>query len=224
MIRLEQVSVERGGRAVLAEIDLQIAERRVGLIGANGSGKSTLLRLLNGLQRPSAGHVVVDGLDSVADLAKLRRRVGFVFQNPDNQIVLPSVGEDLAFGLRPLRLAKAEAAARVAAALADFGLEGFENRPIHTLSGGEKQLVALLGVTIMAPELILFDEPTTLLDLRNTKRFMAKARAASQRMVLATHDLTLLADFDRVIALEQGRVLADGAPADVIAAYERSCL
>jgi biotin transport system ATP-binding protein len=223
MIALSGVSVVRGGCTVLADLNLELTERRVGVIGANGSGKSTFVRLLNGLVLPTAGTVRVDGIDTKADAKAVRRKVGFVFQNPDSQIVYPTVGEDLAFGLKHRGLGKVEIAERIAAALARHGLEGFEQRLIHELSGGERQLVALAGVMVMRPEVLVLDEPTTLLDLRNTRRIMAAVEASESQVIMVTHDLGLLAPFDRVLVFHEGRLRADAAPAAAIAAYLDLC-
>ncbi|MBO0903566.1 energy-coupling factor ABC transporter ATP-binding protein [Jiella sonneratiae] len=221
MISIEGVRLERGGRTVLSGLDLTLAERRIGVVGANGSGKSSFARLVNGLLLPSAGRVTVDGLDTRREAKAVRRKVGFLFQNPDNQIVYPTVGEDLAFGLKGRGLAKPEIAERVAATLNRFGLEGFGDRLVHELSGGERQLVALAGVMILEPEWLVLDEPTTLLDRRNARAIMAAVAAMPQNVLLVTHDLTLLADFDRVLVFEAGRLATDAAPAAAIDAYLR---
>lgn len=218
-IVLENVSVDLAGRRVLADVSATLGERRIGVIGANGSGKSTLARLLNGLVLPSAGRVVVDGLDTRGDVKAVRRKVGFVFQNPDNQIVYPIVAEDVAFGLKRLGLSKAETAARVSGTLARFGLSHLAQASAHLLSGGEKQLLALAGVLAGDPDILVLDEPTTLLDLRNTRRIAAILAGLPQRIVLVTHDLDLLASFDRVLVVDEGRLVADGSPAEAIAAY-----
>lgn len=220
-IVVADVAHEFGARRVLDGIDLVLRERRIGLVGANGSGKSTLARLLNGLVLPTRGRVLVDGLDTRAQTKAVRRRVGFVFQNPDNQIVYPIVEEDLAFGLARLRLSKEETCARIEAALARFGLAELREASAHTLSGGEKQLLALAGVLAAEPEILVLDEPTTLLDLRNARRIAAILEGLPQRVVLATHDLALLERFDRVIVLDEGRVVADDAPGSALAAYVR---
>ncbi len=218
---LQSVDVELDGRVVLGELTVDVAERRVGVIGANGSGKSTFLRLLNGLQRATRGRVAVDGVDVAEDPKAARRKVGFLFQNPEHQIVYPTVAEDLAFGLKNQRLGRSETAERVAAGLARFGLESFAERSVHRLSGGEKQMIALIGVLVMRPEAILMDEPTTLLDRRNKRRIMAAIAAVEEQIVLASHDLDLLAGFDRVLLFDEGRLVFDGAPDAAIDAYLR---
>lgn len=221
MIAVEGVSLERGGREVLSGIDLQLSERRIGVVGANGSGKSSFARLLNGLLLPSEGRVSVGGLDTRRQAKEVRRKVGFLFQNPDNQVVYPTVGEDLAFGLKGRGLDKAEIADRVATTLARFGLAGFGDRLVHELSGGERQMVALAGVMILEPEWLVLDEPTTLLDRKNARTIMATVEALPQKVVLVTHDLTLLQGFDRVLVFDDGRIVEDAAPREAIAAYLR---
>lgn len=223
MITLSGVGVSRSGRPVLSDLDLVLAERRIGVIGANGSGKSTFARLLNGLQLPTTGRVDVSGLDTAKDTKAVRRKVGFVFQNPDSQIVYPSVGEDLAFGLKGRGLSKPEIAARITAVLERQGLVGSESRLIHELSGGERQLVALSGVMVMQPDVLVLDEPTTLLDLRNTRRIARAIEAFAGQVVMVTHDLGLLAGFDRVLVFEAGRLFADAPPAEAVARYLDLC-
>ncbi|WP_298959988.1 ABC transporter ATP-binding protein [uncultured Methylobacterium sp.] len=218
-ILLEAVSASRAGRPVLHGLSAEIPQRRVGIVGPNGSGKSSLARLLNGLLLPDSGRVRVCGLDTRTQTREVRRRVGFVFQNPDDQIVFPVVAEDLAFGPRNLGLPKAEAARRAAAVLDRFGLAHLAERPSHGLSGGEKQLVALCAVLVMEPDLVVFDEPTTLLDLRQRNRVRAAIAGLAQAAVVVTHDLDLIADFDRVLVVDEGRIVADDAPAPALRWY-----
>jgi biotin transport system ATP-binding protein len=222
MIQLQRVSHRFGQRRVLADVDLTLTERRVAVVGSNGSGKSTFARLLNGLVVPSEGRVRVDGLETRTQARAVRRKVGFVFQNPDNQIVLPLVEEDVDFGLRQLGLDKAQRALKVTEVLQRYGLEPFRHHPAHLLSGGHKQLLAISSVLVMEPEYVVFDEPTTLLDLRNKRRVTEVIRALPQRVVLVTHDLELVRDFDRVLVFDEGRVVMDGAPAEALDAYVRA--
>lgn len=219
MIRLRSVSHRYGERWVLRDVDLELAERRVGVVGANGSGKSTLARLLNGLVVPTGGRVLVDGLDTRKDGPAIRRRVGFVFTDPDAQIVMPTVVEDVAFSLRRSGLSKAEVRSRAMAALERFGLAGHADHPAHLLSGGQKQLLAFTAVLVTDPDVLVCDEPTTLLDARNAARVTALLAALPQQVVLVTHHLEQLDGFDRVVVVDEGRVVADGAPAEALAAY-----
>ncbi|MEV6069005.1 ABC transporter ATP-binding protein [Nocardia sp. NPDC052001] len=223
MIELDAVSHSFGDREVLARLDLTLTERRIAVIGSNGSGKSTFARLLNGLQVPSRGQVRVDGLDTRKQGRAVRRRVGFVFQDPDVQIVMPTVAEDLAFGLKHHGLAKADIAERVSEVLAEYGLTEFRDHPAHLLSGGQKQLLAIAAVLSIRPEHVIFDEPTTLLDLRNKRRITRLLRELPQRIVVISHDLDLLTDFDRVLVFDAGRLLADGPPAETIPFYLNHC-
>ncbi len=218
-IRVEGVSYRIGDRLVLDDVELHLTERRVGVIGLNGSGKSTLARLLNGLVRPSQGRVLVDGLDTTRQAGAVRRRVGFVFTDPDAQIVMPTAGEDVAFSLRRKGLSRDEVRRQVDATLTRFGLDGLADSPAHLLSGGEKQLLALASVLVTRPRLLVCDEPTTLLDLRNARRVHALIAALEPAVVLVTHQLDQLLDFDRVIVMHEGRVAADDSPAAAIAAY-----
>ncbi len=222
MIELDDVHHAFADRTVLSGLSLRLDERRIGVIGANGSGKSTFARLLNGLILPCRGRVTVGGMDTRHDGRAIRRRVGFVFQNPDNQIVMPTVAEDLAFGLKNIGLPAAEVARRTEDVLTRHGLWEARDLPAHALSGGQKQLLAIAGVLAMAPDCIVFDEPTTLLDLRNARQIGAAIAALDQRVIVVSHDLDLIADFDRVLMFDAGRVVADGRPQDVIATYRQA--
>ncbi|WP_417833300.1 energy-coupling factor ABC transporter ATP-binding protein [Thalassospira xiamenensis] len=219
MITLENVTVEFDQRRVLDDISLSLCEKRIGIVGANGSGKSTFVRLLNGLQVASSGTVRVDDFDAAKDGRKLRRHVGFVFQNPDNQIVYPVVEEDIAFGLKALKLPKDEIDRRIDEVLARYDLSDFKTHPSHLLSGGQKQLLAISGVLVMAPRYIIFDEPTTLLDLRNRNRVERAIAELDQTVITVSHDLDLIANYDRVLVFENGRIACDDVPAIAIARY-----
>ena len=224
MISFSSVNVAFDGRAVLENLSLELREQRVGIIGWNGSGKSTFSRLVNGLQSPTSGSVTVGGLDTTKDGSKVRRKVGFVFQNPDNQIVYPIVEEDIAFGLKGLKLPKEEREERIKQIFDEYKLTHLRERLTHTLSGGEKQMVALMGVLVMRPDIIVLDEPTTLLDLRNKAKLMETVSKLPQQILMVTHDLDLLEGFDRVLMFHDGRLYQDGSPADVIKAYREISL
>jgi biotin transport system ATP-binding protein len=218
-IELRGVGHRYGDRVVLEGIDLTLTERRVGVVGANGSGKSTFARLLNGLVVPTAGRVLVDGLDTATEVRAVRRRVGFVFQDPDAQIVHPTVAEDVGYGLENQGVPAEERAARVAEVLERYGLAGHADHPAHLLSGGQKQLLAIAGVLVMRPARIVFDEPTTLLDLVNARRIGELVDGLEQQVVVVTHQLDLLDGFDRVLVVDGGRVVADDDPRTAVAAY-----
>ncbi|MEQ9446429.1 MAG: ABC transporter ATP-binding protein [Rhodospirillaceae bacterium] len=221
-IRLDAVTVRFQERMILENLSLSLSEKRIGLIGDNGSGKSTFARLLNGLILPDQGTVTVAGLDTKKDGAKVRSRVGFLFQNPDNQIVMPTVAEDLALGLKPLKLQAAAQQEKVEDALGRFGISHLADRSAHLLSGGEKQLVALAGVMICNPDVLICDEPTTLLDRRNASSVLEKINALECQVIFVTHHLEHLENFDRVLWIERGHIQEDGVPQDVIKAYGAS--
>jgi biotin transport system ATP-binding protein len=222
-IRLEQVTVSvpthDGERRILHETSLELTEHRVALVGPNGSGKSTIARLLNGLVRASTGRVVVEGLDVAREGRDVRRRVGFVFTDPTAQLVMPTAREDVALSLRRTHPDKAERLAAADRVLADFGLAGFGDRSVHGLSGGEGQLLALAGVLATGPSVLVADEPTTLLDLGNSRRVADLLLGLEQQVVVVTHDLDLAARCNRVLLVRDGRVERDGDPLAVLDHY-----
>ena len=222
MIHVKNVSHSFADRLVLDDLTLSLSERRVGIIGANGSGKSTFARLLNGLLLPDSGVVTVDGLDTRKDAKKVRQKVGFVFQHPDNQIVMPLVEEDIAFGMKNRKFDKATIEQKTQEILARYDLTQARQQAAQFLSGGQKQLLAISGVLVIEPEYIVFDEPTTLLDLRNKLRVARAIAELDQTAIVVTHDLDLIAEFDRVIAFADGKLLADDAPAVAIKKYREA--
>ena len=219
-IKFSSVSVAFDDTVVLEDINLTLTEQRIGIIGQNGGGKSTLTRLINGLGEPSEGTVTMDQMDVAKQGKKVREKVGFVFSDAENQIVMPNVRDDVAFSLRRFKLPKHERLARVDATLERFGLAEFAERSPHTLSGGQKQLLALAAVMVIDPILIIADEPTTLLDLRNRDRIRREFARLEQQLLVVTHDLEFLRDFDRVICIDDHHIAADGRPAEVIDFYQ----
>ena len=208
-----------GPLTALRDVDVRLGERRIGVIGANGSGKSTFARLVNGLVVPTTGRVRVDGLDTRKDGRAVRRRVGFCFTDPDAQIVMPTVAEDVAFSLRRRGLSRSETAARVDEVLAAYDLLDHRDHPAHLLSGGQKQLLALASVLVTEPEIIVMDEPATLLDLANTERVRRVVEALPQQVLLVTHHLDLVESYDRVLVFDRARLVFDGPPAAAVAHY-----
>jgi biotin transport system ATP-binding protein len=208
-------------RTVLDEVDVRLTEQRIGVVGANGSGKSTFARTLNGLVLPTTGRVTVDGLDTRTDGRAVRRKVGFCFTDPDAQIVMPTVAEDVAFGLRRRGFSKATARAKVEAALTAYGLADHADHPAHLLSGGQKQLLALASVLVTEPDVLVMDEPTTLLDLRNALLISEVVADLPQQVVLVTHHLDLVDGFDRVLVFDGGRLVCDDIPASAVAYYRK---
>ncbi|MFY2844076.1 energy-coupling factor ABC transporter ATP-binding protein [Achromobacter ruhlandii] len=223
LIEFDQAIVSTPQAEVLRGVSVALAGRRVGVVGPNGAGKSTLARLVNGLVLPTSGCVRVGGMDTRHELKAVRRQVGFVFQNPENQIVFPIVREDLAFGLKHLEPDRVQREARIEAALAALGVAHLADRTSHTLSGGERQLVALAAVLVMRPGLVVFDEPTTQLDLRNRNRVRDAIAAMPQDAIVVSHDLALLEDFERVLVIQDGAIAADDEPAAALRWYRNHC-
>jgi biotin transport system ATP-binding protein len=220
-LELDAVRVRLGDTDVLTDVSLDIDARTVAVIGENGSGKSTFARLIGGLVAPAAGMMRIDGLDPAMHANELRRRTALVFSNPDAQILMPTVAEDVAFSLRAERLPARESHQRVAVALERFGLGELADHSSHDLSGGQKQLLALCGAFVREPSLVVADEPTAYLDARNAGRVAAHLFAdAGHRLVLVTHDLALARRCDVALLFAGGRLRSAGDPAAVIAEYE----
>jgi len=213
------VDTPGGDLTVLEPTTLTLGEQRIGIIGANGSGKSTLARLINGLVEPTSGRVVVNGLDVASDGREVRRRVGFVFTHPDAQLVMPTVIEDVALSLRRTIKGTAARRARALDVLTEIDLADRADVSVHSLSGGQKQLLALAGVLATDPDIVVADEPTTLLDLRNTIAVADRLFALRQKLVLISHDLDLMERCDRVLVVDAARVVFDGAPTEAVQHY-----
>jgi biotin transport system ATP-binding protein len=207
------------GRQILSGLSLDLTEQRIGIIGRNGSGKSTFLRLIAGLIAPTSGKVEVDGLAPAKDRKAMLSRIGILFQNPDHQIIFPTVGEELAFGLHQQGLSKTEASKAVSALLARHGRSHWQAQSVTALSQGQRHFLCLLAVMAMQPRTILLDEPFAGLDLPTQARLGRELANLPQRLILITHDPQALDGYDRVIWLEAGQVRMDGATAPVITAF-----
>jgi biotin transport system ATP-binding protein len=223
-IQFQNASVTFEGRTALEPLDLSLSERRIGVIGLNGSGKTTFARLINGLTKPSAGRVIVNGLDTIKDADAVLKQVGFVFQNPQNQIILPIIRDDIAFGLKNRGVGKIAVDAAVAATLQRFGIAHLSDRRAHELSGGELQLAALAALSITGPNILILDEPTNQLDLKNRAVVERTILGLEQDVIVITHDLPLLETFDRVLLFHQAELVLDGEPEEVIARYREIAL
>ncbi|MEN2745172.1 ABC transporter ATP-binding protein [Sinomonas halotolerans] len=210
-------------KVILESVDVALGEARIAVIGANGSGKSTLLRLLNGLIAPTTGSVTVGGLDTVRDGRAVRQRVGFVFTDPLSQLVMPTGREDVELSLRRHHRDRSARAAAAQAVLERFGLAALADQSVYELSGGERQLMALAAVLAVEPEVLVLDEPSTLLDLRNRELLRRTLAGLPQQVILTTHDLELALDADRVLVVEDGRIAFDGDPAEAVGFYRALC-
>jgi energy-coupling factor transport system ATP-binding protein len=202
-------------RPALADVTFELRTGEyVGVVGPNGGGKSTLLRLINGLLRADSGNVRVGGLDPATEPYLVRRKVGMLFQNPENGLVAPFVEDDVAFGLENLGVEREEMRERVREAIRAVGLEGYERREPHTLSGGEKQRVALAGLLALDPEILLLDEPASMLDAAGRREVLERLEElrGARTVVHVTHHLDELLDADRVMVLNAGKLVADVSP------------
>lgn len=223
-IVFDHVTFARGSERLFFNFSIRLDERRIGLLGDNGSGKSTFLRLTNGLLTPQSGRVVVDGLDTATESAGVMRKVGFVFQNPDHQIVFPTVLEEVAFGFRVRGASAADSREQALHALARYGCTQWKGAAVHELSDGQRQRLCILSVAAVEPDVLVMDEPFASLDLPTRLGLSNMLAALPQRILAASHDLELLASFDRVIWLHNGAVRADGRPDDVLGRYREAAM
>ena len=212
--------LQRGHTPVFNGLTLDLAQPRIGLIGDNGAGKTSLLRLLCGLEVPTQGHVYSQGHDVHEAGAQRVRWVGMMFQNPDDQIIFPTVLEELALGLQPLGLNKKEAHAQALAFLDARGLAHWAQRAVSSLSQGQRQQVCWMSLLLASPRSLLLDEPYASLDLPGQARLAHDIALAPQQVIVSTHLLEHVRGFERVIWLEHGHVRGDGSGAAVCAAYE----
>ncbi len=219
-IILHNVGLTRGGRRALDAVSLTLTERRIGVVGRNGSGKSSLARLIGGLAEPDEGRVTIDGADPARDRTAALGAVGMIFQNPDHQIIFPTVEEEVAFGLAQQGARRAAARAAARAALARHGRADWADRPTQALSQGQRHLLCLISVLAMAPRTVILDEPFAGLDIPTSRRLHRELDRLRQRVILITHDPDALRGYDRVIWLDDGRVRADGPAAPTLAAFE----
>lgn len=218
-IHFEEASVRYEGRTALEPLTLRLRERRIGVIGLNGSGKTTFARLINGLVKPSSGRVTVNGFDTQKEPEAVRAEAGFIFQNPQNQIILPILKEDIALGLKRKKLSAAQVQTAVDAVLCRFGIAHLADRRTHELSGGELQLSAFASVLVTEPKILILDEPTNQLDLKNRNLVERTMAGMDENLIVISHDLALVETFDRVLVFSGGRLIGDGQAAAMIAQY-----
>jgi cobalt/nickel transport system ATP-binding protein len=216
------------GNKAINNLSLQIRDNEtVGIVGANGAGKSTLLTMLVGINLPDQGEIVVNGIKISKDtLIETRKNVGMVFQNPDDQLFMTSVYEDVAFGPRNQKLEEKELEKRVSTALGKLDIEHLKERAPHKLSGGEKRSVAIASVLSMEPVIMLLDEPSSFLDPCSRRKLINTLKGLALIKVVATHDLDLVLEVcDRVIVLKSGEVFCDGNPQMILRdeALMKSC-
>ncbi len=220
MLQIENISVGyQEGNKVIKKLSAALADgETVGLIGANGAGKSTLLMSLVGILLPSEGRIAVDGimLDR-KNLKEIRERIGVVFQNPDDQLFMANVYDDIAFGLRNMGKSEEEIKRKISEVMRELGVERLEQMSSGRISGGEKRIIAIATILVMEPSVILFDEPTSFLDPRTRRRLIHLLKGLPVTKLIATHDLDMALELcDRVIVLKDGEIFAEGTSREIL--------
>lgn len=218
---MTNVSYRLDGKQILNDLGLAVRERRVGIVGRNGSGKTTFARILAGLVKPTSGSVKVMDVDVASDRKAALSTVGILFQNPDHQIIFPTVQEEMAFGLLQQGLPKQGASDRVAQILRAFGKTHWADAAIHGLSQGQKQLVCLMSIVAMAPKVIILDEPFSGLDLPTRAQLSRYLETVSATVVHISHEPANLQSYERVIWLEGGAIRMDGDAKVTLAAFTK---
>ena len=221
MIEFKEAAVVApdSGVPILEPTTLTLTEDRISIIGANGSGKSTLARLINGLVLPVSGTVEVDGLDTQRQGAAVRRKVGYLFTDASNQLIMPTGIEDVALSLRRVIKNRKERDEAALSALKEIGLAAKADVSVNALSGGQRQLLALAGVLACTPSILVADEPTTLLDLRWRAHVGALLRSLPLQVIEVTHDLDSAARAERTLVIDLGQVVFDGDPKEAVTIY-----
>ncbi len=223
-IEFSHVTLTREGRTIFDDLTLSLNESRIGIIGFNGSGKSSLIRLLNGLLTADSGTLSVNGKDPAKGPATMSSEVGFVFQNPDHQLIFPTVLEELIFGLQNQGKNKPDAEAEALALLEEHERLDWKDLPVHSLSEGQKQLVCIFSVLLLKPKVIVFDEPFSALDLPTRYQLQKVISQLSQQVIMISHELDGFEGFDRLVWLGDKGVVKEGLVDQVIADYKQHAI
>ncbi len=220
MIKINQLNVRyHDGNQVIHQLSMQINDgETVGVIGTNGAGKSTLLMSLVGILFPSEGSIEIDGvLLDKKNLREIRERTGVVFQNPDDQLFMSNVYDDIAFGLRNYGMKEENIRQKITRIMEELGVEKLQNLNSHKLSGGEKRIIAIATILVMEPSVILFDEPSSFLDPKTRRRLIQLLRSLKVTKLIATHDLDMALELcDRIVVLKEGRIFAQGRAKEIL--------
>jgi biotin transport system ATP-binding protein len=221
VINLKDVSFEFETHRVLDQINLNISEHRIGIIGVNGSGKSTLARLISGLIAPTSGSIRLNKIDVFKDRKAALKTVGIIFQNPDHQIIFPMCVEEISFGLIQQGMTRIEAEKKSKQLLLKFDKSNWSDELAHNLSQGQRHFLCLISVLAMEPDVIILDEPYAGLDLPTSIKLKNTIKKLNQQIVMITHDREILEDFERILWIDNGKIVRDGSFENVMPDFEK---
>ena len=224
MIQFQNVSVSLQNQLILKQLSFELSHHRIAIFGLNGSGKTTLLKTFNGLIAPSSGKICINQYSTVHNIKQIRNEVGLIFQNPESQIIFPTVEEELSFGLKNQKHSPDVIEQKIAEILKQFGWESFRKKSCYELSGGEKKLLTLLSILVMNPNVLVFDEPMSFLDLKRKSEWKHIMQKLEQTMIVATHHLEDVADFEHALVLHEGQLAFEGIPQSAFETYQQLAL
>jgi len=219
-IYLKDVIFEFETHRVIDQITLNVSEQRIGIVGVNGSGKSTLARLISGLIAPISGSIRINDIDIYKDRKAALKTVGIIFQNPDHQIIFPTCVEEISFGLMQQGMTRIEAEERSNEILLKFNRLKWSDQLAHNLSQGQRHFLCLIAVLAMKPDVIILDEPYAGLDLPTSLQLRHELNKLSQQIVMITHNKDILVDFDRILWIDNGKIIKDGSYENVMPDFE----
>jgi biotin transport system ATP-binding protein len=219
-INLKDVIFEFETHRVIDQITLNVSEQRIGIVGVNGSGKSTLARLISGLIAPISGSIRINDIDIYKDRKAALKTVGIIFQNPDHQIIFPTCIEEISFGLMQQGMTRIEAEERSNEILLQFDRLKWSDQLAHNLSQGQRHFLCLIAVLAMKPDVIILDEPYAGLDLPTSLQLRHELNKLSQQIVMITHNKDILVDFDRILWIDNGKIIKDGSYENVMPDFE----
>ena len=219
-IYLKDVIFEFETHRVIDQITLNVSEQRIGIVGVNGSGKSTLARLISGLIAPISGSIRINDIDIYKDRKAALKTVGIIFQNPDHQIIFPTCIEEISFGLMQQGMTRIEAEERSNEILLQFDRLKWSDQLAHNLSQGQRHFLCLIAVLAMKPDVIILDEPYAGLDLPTSLQLRHELNKLSQQIVMITHNKDILVDFDRILWIDNGKIIKDGSFKNVMPDFE----
>ena len=219
-IYLKDVIFEFETHRVIDQITLNVSEQRIGIVGVNGSGKSTLARLISGLIAPISGSIRINDIDIYKDRKAALKTVGIIFQNPDHQIIFPTCVEEISFGLMQQGMTRIEAEERSNEILLKFNRLKWSDQLAHNLSQGQRHFLCLIAVLAMNPDVIILDEPYAGLDLPTSLQLRHELNKLSQQIVMITHNKDILVNFDRILWIDNGKIIKDGSFKNVMPDFE----